>query len=144
MQSEAEPFSEAPLQSEGPLMSDGAKAKSRAGSGVVRQNAINKQLESAIAAGDIPKFCANCGAINTPTWRPYWIRVEFGDGKHLVLGQSGIHCVEPVSRDQSGAVTTYRVYKQWSALTHEEREGQMYEQLIYCNRKCLCICFAIC
>jgi hypothetical protein len=136
MHSEAEPFSEAPLQSEGPPMSDGLpRTKSRAGSGVVRQNAINKQLESAIAAGDIPKFCANCGAINTPTWRPYWIRVEWGDGKSIELGaKTGIHCVEPMSYD-GDKVTTYRVYKQWSFLTQEEREGHMYEQLIYCNRK---------
>jgi hypothetical protein len=137
MHSEAEPYSEAPLQSEGPPMSDGLRSKSRTGSGVVRQNAINKQLESAVAAGDIPKFCANCGAINTPTWRPYWIRVEWGDGSHIVVGQSGVHCVEPITWDSDNKVTTYRVYKQWTALTHEEREGHMYEQLIYCNRKYL-------
>jgi hypothetical protein len=47
--------------------------------------------------------------------------------------ETGIHCVEPLSRDDQGKVMTYRIYKQWSFLTPEEKESNMFEQCILCN-----------
>jgi hypothetical protein len=109
-------------------------SQSRNGSGSVRQTSIKNQLQSAVAAGELPRFCNNCGAIQTPTWRPYWIRVEYGTGDDVDCGQeTGIHCVEPLSRDDQGKVLTYRIYKQWSFLSPEEKESNMFEQCILCN-----------
>jgi hypothetical protein len=119
-----------------PQNQDGEKPKPRSGSGAVRQRSIVNALQKAVAAGETVKYCMNCGAINTPTWRPWWIRVEYGTGEDVQTGpETGIHCVEPVRKDDDGKVLTYRVYKQWSALTPEERDSQMFEQLMLCNRK---------
>jgi hypothetical protein len=107
---------------------------SSTGSGLVRQQVIMSQLEQAIRDGEIPKFCNNCGQIETPTWRPYWVRSEYGDGANITVGPKvGIHCVEPLSKDENGKTTTFRIYKQWTHLTTEEKEGNMYEQCILCN-----------
>lgn len=108
--------------------------KPRSGSGAVRQRTIVTQLHKSIAAGDPVKFCSNCGCINPPTWRPYWIRVEYGTGENVECGaETGIHCVHPVTKDKAGKVLTYRVYKQWAHLTTEEKDSQMFQQLTLCN-----------
>jgi hypothetical protein len=119
-----------------PQNQDVEGSKPRSGSGAVRQRSIVNALQKAVAAGETVKYCMNCGAINTPTWRPWWIRVEYGTGEDVQTGaETGIHCVEPVRKDDEGKVLTYRVYKQWSSLTPEERDSQMFEQLVLCNRK---------
>jgi hypothetical protein len=110
------------------------KAKPRSGSGAIRQRSIVNALERAVAAGETVKYCANCGAINTPTWRPWWIRVEYGTGEGIQTGdETSIHCIEPLAKDAEGKTMTYRVYKKWTALTTEERSSQMFEQLLLCN-----------
>jgi hypothetical protein len=109
------------------------KTKQRSGSGAVRQRSIANALERAVAAGETVKYCMNCGAINTPTWRPWWIRVEYGTGEGVQTGdETSIHCIEPI-KNEDGKIATYRVYKKWSALTAEERSSQMFEQLLLCN-----------
>jgi hypothetical protein len=109
-------------------------AKPRSGSGAVRKRTITDQLQQAIVSGHPPKFCMNCGNVSPPTWRPYWIRVEYGTGEEVTTGkETGIHCIEPVSKDGTGKVLTYRIYKQWANLTTQEKESQMFEQLILCN-----------
>jgi len=108
--------------------------KPRSGSGAVRKRTITDQLQQAIDTGHPPKFCMNCGSVSPPTWRPYWIRTEYGSGEDVKTGEgTGIHCIEPVSKDDEGKTLTYRIYKQWANLSPEEKESQMFEQLILCN-----------
>ena len=125
------------IESDGPRL-DSNETRPRDSSGAIRKGTIRSQLQNAIAAGEAPKFCSNCGAIETPTWRPYWIRTEYGTGENVEVGpesSSGIHCVEELNRDEEGKVSIYRLYKPWGSLTKEEQESNMYQQCPLCNGK---------
>jgi hypothetical protein len=112
-----------------------AHGNPRTGSGAIRRRTIQKNLQSAVATGQPVRFCENCGAIDTPTWRPYFVRVESGTGEDVVCdAATGIHCWHPVIKDDEGKVLTYRIFKQWTSMTSEERNG-MFEKLWFCNRK---------
>jgi hypothetical protein len=109
------------------------RARSKAGSGAIRSASIYNQLESSIASGLPPRFCCNCGEIKTPTWRPYWLKVEEGSGENITIGATGIHMVEPVETDAEGKITKYRIYKQYGHLTPDERNSGTYQQMYFCN-----------
>ncbi|KAI2621693.1 hypothetical protein GGR54DRAFT_75694 [Hypoxylon sp. NC1633] len=38
----------------------------------VKRQTIRQKLEEAVAQGQLPSFCRNCGALQTPTWRKIW------------------------------------------------------------------------
>jgi len=114
----------------------GPTSRSRGGSGVVRLKTITTQLDQSVLAGQPVKHCRNCGEIKTPTWRPYWTRVHEGTGADLqVSGKAGIHMIESLTKGDNGQTTKYRVYKQYSHLTPEDKKHSLYEQYIFCNRK---------
>ncbi|KAF2670470.1 hypothetical protein BT63DRAFT_239210 [Microthyrium microscopicum] len=106
--------------------------KQKLGSGAIRSTSISKQLHAAVATGEPATYCMNCGAIETPTWRPYWVRVEYGTGKDVVCDdETGIHCVHPLHKDADGKTTTYRIYKKTTSLKPEEKE--MFDKFVLCN-----------
>ena len=123
------------VESDGDGMKGKRKGTRGEGSGSQRRTTIELSLESAVLQGKMPKHCMNCGEIKPSTWRCYWITEGLGDGKQIEVGtKTGIHWVEPIIREkESDEVTRYRVYKQWSHLTAEEREGGIWEQIIFCN-----------
>jgi len=93
------------------------------------------QIDKAIAAGEMPRYCANCGEIDTPTWRkaytkliegkPIDISVSFKEGR--VVG------VENIETDAEGNTLRYRVYKK--TLTVADQNENCYEMVRLCNRK---------
>lgn len=110
--------------------------KGRISSAVVRSETIKKQLKRSIDNGAPPAFCNTCGAIETPTWRPYYVCHEKGDMRGVVLTDK-IHCVVPFKLDEHGITSEYIVFKKWSSLTLDERD--IYQKMNFCNRKCIAI-----
>jgi len=128
-----EPFSEA--ASEAPEEQDktGASKDTRSSAHAKRKRAIQDRLASSIAAGQMPTFCQNCGEVGTPTWRKAFIRIESGSPDHLQLSDrdDGVTAWEPVSKDEDGRITSYRVIRK--SVTLEELAH--YEEISLCNRK---------
>ncbi|KAK8067108.1 hypothetical protein PG997_013855 [Apiospora hydei] len=61
---------------------------SRANKNYVKKQAIKQKLEDAIAKGQTPPFCTNCGAVQTPTWRKIWKQEHQGCPSSLERGAS--------------------------------------------------------
>ncbi|KAI9678676.1 MAG: hypothetical protein M1817_005733 [Caeruleum heppii] len=93
----------------------------RCGSGLKRKKAIQQRLQSAIESGELPPYCQNCGAIETPTWRKAWAKVFEGSPDNVKLSDSegGVVAVVPQSKDEAGNVTSYSILKR-SLLEGEE------------------------
>jgi hypothetical protein len=127
----AEPMSDAPTPSE--------NGNPRSGSGAQRRRHIKNRLEEAIAKGEMPPHCVNCGEIETPTWRKAFTRVENGspEGIELSTDSAGTdiiayEVIEP-SPENDGELK-YRIFK--NKLTHDEKKEAKstgFEAIYLCN-----------
>ena len=121
--------SDAPMSTvEGPV-----RSRSRGGgSGVRRKQAIQSKLATSIASGEMPPFCENCGAIETPTWRKAWTKVHSGTPDHVVISdeEGGVMLWEPLQKDENGAINLFRIFKK---SLKETDEG--FREILLCNRK---------
>lgn len=123
------------VESEGPA-DNNRPNPSRFTAGPERITALDPKLVEAVQTGAPVRYCLNCGEIKTATWRPYWVRTCDGNGAEYYNKKTiGVHFVEPLARDENGDTTKYRVYKQFSRLTAEEKGANVYEQFNFCNRK---------
>lgn len=104
-----------------------------AGSGVRRKQAIQSKLASSVAAGEMPPFCENCGAIETPTWRKAWVKIHCGTPEHVVISEEegGIIAWQTLQTDSNGIICLYRIVKK-SVLKTDEG----FTEILLCNRKC--------
>lgn len=102
------------------------------GSGAKRKKAIQERLATSIATGQMPPYCENCGAIETPTWRKAWVRVHSGTPELVRLSDEdgGIIAWEALQRDKDGIVTLFRIIKR-SLLYHDAG----FTEILLCNRK---------
>ena len=109
------------------------------GSGVRRKQAIQSKLASSVAAGEMPPFCENCGAIETPTWRKAWVKIHCGTPEHVVISEEegGIIAWQTLQTDSNGVICLYRIVKK-SVLKTDEG----FTEILLCNRKfyCMIIC----
>ncbi|KAJ9501343.1 hypothetical protein H2202_003137 [Exophiala xenobiotica] len=118
------------------LMSDAAgtdetkaKAASKKKVGLEQTRA---RLESAIAKGEMPPFCDNCGSIETPAWRRAYVKV-FSCGWDEVetsLGTGECCYKEVLERNADDTIKTFRGYKV------EKRSGDEDDKwvaVILCN-----------
>ncbi len=108
------------------------KVGSDSGSGAQRRKAIQNKLASSIAAGQVPPFCENCGAIETPTWRKAWVKTHSGTPEHVRISddQGGILMWQTLQTDENGIVCLYRIFKK-SLLPTDEG----FSEILLCNRK---------
>ncbi|KAI9882642.1 MAG: hypothetical protein M1823_005616 [Watsoniomyces obsoletus] len=85
----------------------------RSGSGAKRKKAIQRRLQTAIGNGEMPPFCQNCGAIETPTWRKAWSKKLEGPSVnvHLSTEEGGIIAMKDIVRDEGGNVTSVIILK---------------------------------
>ncbi|RDI77167.1 hypothetical protein Vi05172_g12834 [Venturia inaequalis] len=121
------------VESDGPTGSNRPES-SRFTAGPDRIKAPDPRLVEAVQTGAPVKYCLNCGEIKTSTWRPYWVRTCDGDGAEYYNKKTiGVHLVEPLIRNENGITTKYRVYKQFSRLTAEEKSANVYQQFTFCN-----------
>ena len=102
------------------------------GSGVRRKQAIQSKLASSVAAGEMPPFCENCGAIETPTWRKAWVKIHCGTPEHVVISEEegGIIAWQTLQTDCNGTICLYRIVKK-SVLNTDEG----FTEILLCNRK---------
>lgn len=103
-----------------------------AGSGLRRKTAIQTKLATSIAAGEMPPFCENCGAIETPTWRKAWVKIHSGTPDLVVLSEEdgGIIAWQMLQTDNQGVICLYRIIKK-SLLKIDEG----FTEILLCNRK---------
>lgn len=101
---------------------------------LAKKASIRQKLELAIANGEMPPFCNNCGVIETPTWRKSWVQERQGQpGYHEYSDAPGkVTCINILTRDTEGTPTSYQlIYK--SLLPSDDKADFKEYQL--CNRK---------
>ncbi|RFU27272.1 hypothetical protein B7463_g9062, partial [Scytalidium lignicola] len=78
-----------------------------------KKAAIKSKLEAAVANGEMPPFCSNCGAIETPTWRKAWAQECKGvPAYHEYSEKPGkVTAIIILERDSEGTPTTYQLIK---------------------------------
>ncbi|KAJ4401451.1 hypothetical protein N0V91_007885 [Didymella pomorum] len=122
-----EPMSDAPTPSEG-----GDMEAPRSGSHAKRKKYIKDKLEKAVATGDMPDHCHNCGEIETPTWRRPYTRIEYGTPEGIEISPTGIVAYEVIETDpEHGGEPMYRIYR--NKITPEEKAAKLYEPMNLCN-----------
>lgn len=104
---------------------------------IAKKNAIRQRLENAIANGQMPPFCSNCGAIETPAWRKAFTQEFRGDpGYHEYSDEPGrVTAIDILERDQSGRPIAYKIYKKYLAPGEDKLA---FTEVLLCNRKFLC------
>lgn len=100
------------------------------GSGARRREAIQSKLASSVAAGEMPPFCENCGAIETPTWRKAWVKIHTGTPEHVMISEEegGIIAWQTLQTNHEGDICLYRIIKK-STL----RDDEGFTEVLLCN-----------
>ncbi|KAI4206105.1 MAG: hypothetical protein LQ346_001288 [Caloplaca aetnensis] len=125
-----------------PLPTTRSRNRIGSGSGMKRKAAIQSKLAETVAKGEMPPFCENCGAIETPTWRKAWMRVHSGTAENVVISdeEGGIVAWQTLQTDNDGQVCLFRIIKR-SLLPEDEG----FTESLLCNpcgiwlhtRKCM-------
>jgi hypothetical protein len=106
-------------------------------SAVAKKNSIRLRLETAIRKGEMPPFCSNCGAIETPAWRKAYTRVFNGPpGFCEYSDEPGrITAIDIMERDDSGNPSQYKIFKKSLGSGEDKAE---FSEILLCNRKYNC------
>jgi hypothetical protein len=129
------------LSSDAVTMED-ARAKAAAARKKVGKDQTKARLEAAIANGEMPPFCDNCGSIETPAWRRAFAKVFHcaWDDVETSLDHGECCYKEVLERSADGTVKSFRGYKV------EKRQGDEAEDwvsIILCNREyCRVVCLS--
>jgi len=118
-------------------LDDGILPKApRSGSGAKRKKTIQEKLMAAVAQGDMPAYCGNCGSIETPTWRALFTKVIEGSPSELGPELDGVSMgTEILDRSQeTGKITKYRIIKS-TRKNKDPLEVKGYTTLQVCNRR---------
>ena len=107
----------------------------RSNKNIVKKNAIEQKLEAAIKRGEMPPYCSNCGAIQTPTWRKIYGQEHHGVPPHYEPGEFSakpgmVTTIEILGRDSEEKPTSYRLVKKM--LGSDEDKNEWQEHLL-CN-----------
>ncbi|CAG8950218.1 hypothetical protein HYFRA_00008456 [Hymenoscyphus fraxineus] len=97
-----------------------------------KKASIRQKLEVAIANGESPPFCNNCGAIETPTWRKSWVQERQGQPGYYEYSDAPgkVTCISVLTRDEGGTPTSYQlIYK---ALLPSDNKDEFKEYQL-CN-----------
>ncbi|KAF4344482.1 CENP-A multicopy suppressor 2 [Fusarium beomiforme] len=124
-------LSEAPFpQSDFPPMPSSPPSKSNKNQ--IKKDSIKQRLESAIAAGEMPPFCTNCGAIETPTWRKIWVQEHDGVPQYVEYSEKPgrVTAIEILKRDKDKNPLSHRLIKK--ALGLDDDRSDWSEKLL-CN-----------
>jgi hypothetical protein len=128
------PGSDAPMSEAPSGQTDDGKARSKKKVGKEQTKA---RLMNAINAGEIPPYCDNCGAIETPAWRRGYAKVfdtPFGS-LDVGLGPGEIVYKHELDRNEDDTIKTWRGYK---VDTSEQDVANGWETICLCNRKLRC------
>ncbi|TVY25760.1 CENP-A multicopy suppressor protein [Lachnellula hyalina] len=97
-----------------------------------KKASIRHKLEQAIAKGEMPPYCSNCGAIETPTWRKAWYQEHDGNpGYHDYSEAAGrVTCINVLNRDSDGKPTSYQLIKKSLG---KDDSVEDYKEFLLCN-----------
>ncbi|KAE8450956.1 hypothetical protein EG329_005396 [Mollisiaceae sp. DMI_Dod_QoI] len=97
-----------------------------------KRESIRNKLETAIAKGEMPPFCSNCGAIKTPTWRKAWSKTMMGKPAYYEYSDEPgrVTAITILTRDGEGEPTSYQLIKKF--LLPEENVDD-FTEFILCN-----------
>lgn len=117
-------------QSDFPPMPSSPPCKSN--KNLVKKHSIKQRLESAIAAGEMPPFCTNCGAIETPTWRKIWVQEHDGIPEYVEYSEKPgrVTAIEILKRDEDKKPLSHRLIKK--TLGFDDDRSKWSEKLL-CN-----------
>ncbi|PYH93687.1 hypothetical protein BO71DRAFT_441553 [Aspergillus ellipticus CBS 707.79] len=120
-------FSAAETPAPPPPIEDG---KVRSGTGARRLKQVQARLDRCIQNGQVPPYCENCGAIETPTWRRAWSKEIVGseDEANELVKDSNMLFWQAVDRDDQEKVTKFKVYKK--SLVDTDKD---FSQVLLCN-----------
>ncbi|KAH9432520.1 hypothetical protein MCOR02_007213 [Pyricularia oryzae] len=101
-------YSEAPCPP-----SDTLQEQTTSNKNYAKKQTIKERLQQAIEQGEMPPFCSNCGAIETPTWRKMWTQDHVGSpGFHDYSEKPGlVTAIDILERDKDDNPTSYRLVK---------------------------------
>lgn len=99
---------------------------------LAKKASIKQKLEDAVQKGEMPPYCHNCGAIETPTWRRCYAQDhqgkpgyhEYSDGPGKVLA------IHVTARDEKQEPTAYKLYKK-SLGPGDDRTA--FDECLLCN-----------
>ncbi|PWY67194.1 hypothetical protein BO70DRAFT_170687 [Aspergillus heteromorphus CBS 117.55] len=120
-------FSAAETPAPQPPIEDG---KVRSGTGARRLKQVQARLDRCIQNGQVPPYCENCGAIETPTWRRAWSKEIVGneDEANELVKDSNMLFWQAVDRDDQEKVIKFKVYKK--SLVDTDKD---FSQVLLCN-----------
>jgi len=106
------------------------EGKVRSGAGARRLKQVQARLEKCVRDGQIPPYCENCGAIETPTWRRAWSKDIEGSEQ-----DANEYCKDPtmlfwqvLEKDEEDRVTKFKIFKKTLADTDND-----FVQILLCN-----------
>jgi len=101
----------------------------------LKKAAIKQRLEDAIAKGEMPQFCSNCGAVETPTWRKAWSQDYQGAPPYYEYSDEPgrVTTIVILARDAIGQPMSYQIVKKYLA---PEEDAKDFQEFNLCNREC--------
>ena len=101
-----------------------------------KKAAIRQKLEQAIANGEMPPFCSNCGAIETPTWRKAWSQEHQGaPGYYEYSDEPGrVTAIVILGRNSEGQPNLYQLIKKFLGPGESQAD---WNEFLLCNRELL-------
>lgn len=108
--------------------------EAKANKNFIKRQAIKQKLEEAIAQGEMPTYCRNCAALQTPTWRKIWRQEHQGVPEYHEYSEKAGHvtAINVLERDADGKSILYEMIKK--ALGPNDDRAAWTEVLL-CNRK---------
>jgi hypothetical protein len=99
-----------------------------------KKAAIRQKLEQAIANGEMPPFCSNCGAIETPTWRKAWSQEHQGaPGYYEYSDEPGrVTAIVILGRNSEGKPLLYQLIKKFLGPGENQAD---WSEFLLCNRE---------
>lgn len=111
---------------------DMAGPEGKSNKNYIKKQAIKQRLDEAIAKGQMPPFCTNCGAIQTPTWRKIYKQEFQGIPSFHEFSEKPGHvtAINVLTRDDEGAITSYEMVKKALAGTEDKSS---WNEVLLCN-----------
>ncbi|KAL2851489.1 hypothetical protein BJY01DRAFT_116930 [Aspergillus pseudoustus] len=104
--------------------------KVRSGAGARRVKQVQARLEKCIQDGQVPPYCENCGAIETPTWRRAHSKEITGSEEEAneLTKDPAAFFWQALERDEQEKVIRFKVYKKTLA-----EADQDFDPVLLCN-----------
>ncbi|KAJ5587430.1 uncharacterized protein N7459_003195 [Penicillium hispanicum] len=95
-----------------------------------RSKQIQTRLDQAIKTGQVPPYCQNCGAIETPSWRRSWSK-EIDGNEELaqeMMKDNNMLFYKSIEKDSDERTIKFKIYKK--TLVDSDIE---WDQVLLCN-----------